>query len=315
MENKPLWVALAIFIGVLLALLPLPIALFVLTTSILVVLALIDVRVALIVTLFVSLLKVLLETEIPSLAALPLDVGQLLLLFTFGVWFAHAAVRRKRFFFWTPFYIPLLIFILLALPSFWNTLSLESSIKELAKWIEILVIIAVVLSLTEVTSYRLIAAIIVAACVQALIGIYQFFGGSGEASFWILDYQRFWAFGSFGNPDPFAGFMSLGLCVVIGALFDCLSRFLSQFRQAQIRFDEVLLLILAMAAVGLLSLGLLFSWSRGAWVGFAVALAAMLVCLPRKIGIVLLLTVIVVVSLALASHLVPASIVSRLERI
>lgn len=313
MAKRLLWAALAIFIGTALALLPLPVALLALIVSILTALASIDERIALIITLFVAPLKVLLETEIPALAALPLDIGQLMLLFTLVLWLAHTTIRRKKLFSWTPLYLPLFIFILLVLPSVWNTLSLELSIKELAKWIEMLVIIAIVLSLTENSTHWLIAAVIAATCVQATIGIYQFFGGSGAAHFWILDYRHFRAFGSFGNPDPFGGFMSLGLCVAIGALFDSAQQLWSQFRRDHVRLTQVLSLVLAATAVVLLSLGLLFSWSRGAWIGFVAALVVMLLCLPRKMGTLLLAAAIVCVPLALTFQLIPTSIVSRLS--
>jgi putative inorganic carbon (HCO3(-)) transporter len=309
-RSNAIWAVVALLIGVLSGALPPLHALLLLAIGGFGIAALIDVRVALAVTLMVSPFKALLETEIPSLASLPLDIGQILLLLTVVLWLVSAVIRNVRLIQWTRLHVPLLIFILLALPSFWNTISLDLGVEELAKWIEMLIIIAIVLSLTNQSAYWLMASVIAAGCVQALMGIMQFFSESGPASFSILNGSRYRAYGSFGNPDPFAGFMSLCLCITIGALIHQLE----SFHRRSFRASSIPYVLLALIAVSLLSMGLLFSWSRGAWFGFGMALLVMLIYFPRRwwMRMSLIVTVIAVIAFTFTANIIPASVVSRL---
>jgi putative inorganic carbon (hco3(-)) transporter len=309
-----IWDMVAVVVGIGLALLPLPYALLAFTICVLGIGACIDIRIALIVTLFIAPFRALLETEFPALQSLPLDIGQILLFWSFALWLARTITHRERLLYWTPMYIPLLILIVLALPSFWNTIAPDLGIKELAKWIEMLVLVALVLSTTRNSTTWLIVSVILTGCVQAVLGITQFLSESGPDSFRILD-NHFRAYGSFGNPDPFAGFMSLCLCVAVGAFIHQLESMQHHFRQRWMQVATFFSFIAAGCAVCVLGSGLVFSWSRGAWVGFGMAMAMMLVCFPRRwrTRVTLLATSIILIALTLAVQLIPSSIVSRLS--
>src|SRR5258708_36680377 len=77
-----------------------------------------------------------------------------------------------------------------------------------------LVIAALVVSLMEPGNLGwIVAGLIAAGVVQALIGIYEFRGGSGSPDLWILDFHYFRAFGSFGQPNPFCAWIGLALAL------------------------------------------------------------------------------------------------------
>src|SRR5258708_21807949 len=132
-----------------------------------------------------------------------------------------------------------------------------------------LVIAALVVSLMEPGNLGwIVAALIASGVVQALIGIYEFRGGSGAPSLWILDFHYFRAFGTFGQPNPFGAFMGLTLALALGATYGCLSELWTQFRAAhQIPRDVLMWAALYGAGAALLAVGLVVSWSRGAWMG------------------------------------------------
>ncbi|HRE47510.1 MAG TPA: O-antigen ligase family protein [Aggregatilineales bacterium] len=71
---------------------------------------------------------------------------------------------------------------------------------------------------------------------------------------------------------------------------------------------------LTLAAAAFIGGGLIVSWSRGAWLGFASAILMLLLCAPRKrwMGVLLLVFVIGGVALSVVSGLAPASLVARI---
>src|SRR5512140_2868410 len=100
------WATIALVAGLALAVLPLSTALLALSLAILVVLSLIDARVALFVTLAIGPLKILTETEVPLARELPLDIGQIAFFATLGIWVARSIATRRRLPpRWTPIYL------------------------------------------------------------------------------------------------------------------------------------------------------------------------------------------------------------------
>ena len=215
-----MWVLSALLLGIAIALMPADLAFVALVIVILSVFSLIDLRIALLITLTVAPFKALIETE--SRLVLPLDVGQLLFLAMLGIWVARSIAERRRLgFVWTAVYIPVVLFTLTASLSVWTALSPGATVNELLKWVEILAMCALVMSLLAEKPHQnifvLSGILLLSAVIQMGIGLYQFLGGSGAAHLWILDYRYFRAFGSFGQPNPFGAFMGLMLPIAIGA--------------------------------------------------------------------------------------------------
>jgi len=151
--------------------------------------------------------------------------------------------------------------------------------------------------------------LLIAASGQALLGIYQFRGGSGAPHLWILEFRYFRAFGTFGQPNPFGAFMGLTLPLALGMSYGLAA---AAWRKRNARFAAWAALTLAAAAF--IGGGLIVSWSRGAWLGFASAILMLLLCAPRKrwMGVLLLVFVIGGVALSVVSGLAPASLVARI---
>ncbi|MFN8419297.1 MAG: O-antigen ligase family protein [Anaerolineae bacterium] len=334
------WAILAVVAGIGIALLPLPVALAVAAVTVIAFACVVDYSAALLVLFTAAPLKALIETEVPGALNWGLDIGQMLFLAVTVLWIGQRILRRDRFIFaWSPTLVPIIIVIVSAGFSVWTTLSYQRTIKELVIWVAIAVMCALVTSHARRNASRyalagMVAALLIGGCVQSLIGLYEFLGGSGAAHLWILDYRFFRAFGSFGQPNPFGGYMGLLLALCVGVSSEIIKDFFIQIRfkyqqdhslpseatrrghigdKKSMMLKSSSLAILIIAATGILALGLGISWSRGAWVGFAAALVVMLILYPRRraIGIGLAALLIGGGALAVVTGIAPPSIIQR----
>ncbi len=170
----------------------------------------------------------------------PLDSGQLLLLLTLAIWLLKGLGRGRVTLPYTPLNLPMLLFLAVATLASLNAPSPEFALRELLKWVEILLVIWLVVAEFQVSSsrfqvsssrfqvdthhaprtvpYALLALILLPALVQAAIGIWQFgLRGDGPEHFMILG--RFYrAYGTFEQPNPFGGYMALNASVAVGGL-------------------------------------------------------------------------------------------------
>lgn len=254
---------------------------------------------ALITTLCIAPLKTLIETE----TAFPFDVGQVMLVLFLAIWLSKRIIDHDRqLYIDAPLLAAIGLFLITSLLSIWNAYSVTAAITEALKWVQIAILVVLV---TNMTSYRwALFGVVLGAGLQAIIGVWQFAGGSGAAHLWILDFQFFRAFGTFGQPNPFGAFMGFTLPLALGA---AIGYFLYQRRLNAwaILYSGLSIIILA---------GLLTSWSRGAWIGFMCGAAALIWALPRRrwvgSGIVLGSATVMVVLLLLG--ILPPSLTNRL---
>jgi putative inorganic carbon (HCO3(-)) transporter len=328
------WALIGLLAGVLIGLLPPGASALVLLIGLLGVLSLIDLRVALVVTLTVAPLKALMETE--SRVDWPLDIGQLAFLALIGIWLARSiAARRRLDLLWTPVYVPVGLFALAASFSLWVALSPGNTLTELLKWMEMLAMIGLVVSLMVGRAslpaplhfgfthrhlgggannlHWMVGALILSAVIQGLIGLYQFFGGSGAAHLWILDYRYFRAFGTFGQPNPFGAFMGLTLPLALGATLGAAAEAWSAFRQRKPIRGALIGAALYAGGAAIIGIGLLISWSRGAWIGFGAAVIVLVLFGPRRrwIGVTLVAIGLFGGVAGAAAGVLPASLAAR----
>ena len=264
---------------------------------------------ALIVMLVVAPLKTLIETEFPI--ALPLDIGQLSLLAAIGFWFirqtqfkTQALSTMKH-----PLLIPIAIFTFMTLLTIPTAISVSTAISEWLKWLEIILLIVMVASHAYNNRWEwIIIGLLVAGLTQAIIGLYEFRGGSGAPHLWILDYQYFRAFGTFGQPNPFGTFMGLLLPLALGATWGAIVSWWND-RNAP---DLARIAFYGFASL-LLLIGLFISWSRGAWMGFGAASLTMLFFLPRKWwqGVLSVFGIGMIFAILLSLGLVPPQLMNR----
>ena len=270
--------------------------------------------IAAVVMLTLSPLRTLVSTE--SSLTLPLDIGQILLLVYLGIWLADR-MRRRVALIEPQADAPLLAVLgLVAVFSIgaWHSQSLSGWLAEWLKWVAIALLIWT-LSVSVDSNWRwLVFAVLVSAFANALVGLYIFFGGSGADHLLILG-RFFRAFGTFGQPNPFGGFMGIALPLGMMAAWAQLAVIWRRLRDSG---RPPLWPLLQFCAWGLLSLtlvaALLASWSRGAWLGTVVAGLCMLIALPKRLrsGLALAALIASLTAATWSAGLLPRSIVLRL---
>ncbi len=315
-------------VGVALGVLPIEWAALALAAGIVAVVALADPVAGLCAALILGPTKPLTDVYVP---ALPLDLGQIALIATLGVWFLHAAPRHRIRVPRSPFTVPLLVFIGAALLSLLNALSLGYALREVVKWLQVLLVMWLVIEMgaRRRRAWIVAGAVLAAAAVQAAIGVWQFgLRGDGPEHFLILGDRFYRAYGTFEQPNPYGGFLGLALAVALGLALAALGKWarpvwaaVKARRPVNLRtivpslFNRGLLPLVGLAALGaLLGAGLVASWSRGAWLGFAAAAVAVLFAWPRRswAGALLVLGGLVLGVAALEAGLVPAALSARL---
>ncbi len=311
------WLAAALTVGVLVALLPLPVSGLLLAGGLVAVTLFLEPALAVIAMLAVAPLKALIETEAST--GLPFDVGQLALGLTavvWGLWRISRAQLRMRPPAWVL--VPLVILSVGFAPSLWSAASVSASMVEWAKWGAVILLVLIVRDLAEAGRGEWIAfGVVWAAVLQAALGIYQFYGGSGAAHLWIDEFRHFRAFGTFGQPNPFSAFMGLVLPLALGLAWGYAGRawyFWGGISPSRARLDGARALWYG-GCVLLLLAGLIASWGRGAWLGFGVALITMVFFAPRRrwLGVVLIAALTAGALGMWSSGMLPPAVQARLD--
>ena len=248
--------------------------------------------------LSLGLLRAYLHTEVPQV---PAQIAHGFVALTLAVWLARGLKRRCLRIPHPPLLLPLALFIGAALVSLWHPADVATyGITELIKWVQVLLLFLFVSDhLTPRNLSWLLGVLLVIGLFQAGLGVWQFgLRGEGPDHFAILNDRFYRAYGTFEQPNPYAGYLALTASLAIG-----LAVVLPTYQR---------LLVGGTALAMVASLGM--SWSRGAWMGFGAAVLIMVVALPRKTAWGLLLVAVLVVgSLGLTvTGVLPASVAGRL---
>jgi O-antigen ligase len=122
--------------------------------------------------------------------------------------------------FQVPRYLVLaMLFLLLTmLLSMLTAFSLTSSLKELVKWLEVVLIILLGSQYirTRRQIWTLVIIICLAATSQAFLGYFQYFFDLGPNSF-VRD-SSLRVYGTFGQPNPFAGYINMTLTIAVALM-------------------------------------------------------------------------------------------------
>ena len=267
----------------------------------------------LVVLLALSPLRTLVATE--SAIQLPLDIGQILLALYLGLWLANSIVNRWRLLRISPEPV-LMSAIGLCLAFAIGAFISEGIGNWLTEWLKWAVIAVMIWHLSETgrANWRwLVFAVVVSAAANALVGLYIFFGGSGADHLLILG-RFFRAFGTFGQPNPFGGFMGIALpLALMCAALNLRQIWLNLLARRRIALSRIVLLAVSSGAAAMIAAALLASWSRGAWLGMGVALGVMTIAAPKRLvnGILLALALAAVLSAMWSAGLLPRSVVNR----
>jgi len=194
-----------------------------------------------------------------QVGVMSVGVTELLVGLVLAAWLAQMVSNREIRIGPAPLLLPLLVFLIAISFSLLTTLSLQYSLKGLLVWLEVLGLYLFVTTAIG-GSRKAIIAILIAGSLEALLGVYQFLLGVGPESF-ILFGRFSRAYGTFGQPNPFGGYLGLILPLAVGITFAGWRRFES-------------LLFWGLGAIGLAVMGaaMMMSWSRGAWLGALTAL-------------------------------------------
>jgi putative inorganic carbon (hco3(-)) transporter len=308
--TRALWIILAAAIGLLIATQSEALILFMLVTAAFLLFAAINPLAAVAALLILAPMRTLIATE--ASFQLPLDIGQLALLAVAGFWFIQRIVNQQALplLIWTPIYIPLLIFIVITGLTGFNALSMGTWASEWLKWVQMLIIVAVALSLARDSRWKwLLFLLILSGLANALVGLYEFLGGSGALHL-LINNRFFRAFGTFGQPNPFGGFM--GLLAPI-ALMAALAYGIRFWHKPSWQAFGVVLFYLVTTAFIILGVGI--SWSRGSWLGFAASMVVVALALPRKLwhGLALIACLGGLIGVLWLAGLLPASVVARIS--
>lgn len=225
-------------------------------------------------------LRTLIATE--SSIQLPLDIGQILFivfLLSYAIYTLRERPRiRLRI---TPVHIALLGVICATALTLLSAGSVSLWLSEWLKWV-IMLVIVLLIGMLSVNWQWYMRILIAAGVANALVGIYIFLGGSG-ADHLVINGRFFRAFGTFGQPNPFGGFLGLILPLALALSFISILRIWRGWRTAQ-HIDRSALIAAGLygVAAAILAIGILTSWSRGAWLSTAGAIGIMIICFPRQ---------------------------------
>ncbi len=297
-------VLLLLLSGAVIALLPLTQAGAVVVGGIVLVLALIRVEYGLCILLFAIPFGSL--RQIP-MGSFTVGLAEVLTAMVFAVWLAQMMAQRKVEIVLTRLSLPLAFFLAVLLLSTLVASSMSGSLKEILKWLELAMIFLVVAnSVKERRQINLlVGALLAASLLEALYGMYQFFTRSGPEGF-LLGERFLRAFGTFGQPNPFAGYLGLVLPLALGLATGAAVERGSLNVRPSFLFGAIALMLLA---------AILMSLSRGAWLAFFSAVSVMAVMVSgRSLVYLLLVLALVVILLGLgAFDVLPEAVTARLS--
>jgi O-antigen ligase len=243
----------------------------------------------------------------------PAGVTDLLLAAAVALWFLDGARRRTLPLHGSPILALAVAYAGVLVVSAWGAGNFTEALREVIKWIELPVLLLVASALIgRKQAQWVVAALLVGAIAQALLGLYQFAFAVGPDYFVILGrFMR--AYGSFGQPNPFGGYLGLALPV---ALSMALWAWQEIVRAPRARWQALAWGGFFSAATVIIAGGLLASWSRGAWLGAAAGVLVVLVLNSRTAALLNAVTALLLLTAlllgAFSPNVVPTPITARL---
>jgi O-antigen ligase len=212
----------------------------------------------------------------------PMSVADITLAGAIFLWFADGIRCRSLRLNWAalPGFVALYLAALLVTAV--GAVDLADAGREVIKWAEVFAVVWLVSQqATRLQARWLALSLLSGAALQAGLGIYQFIFRIGPDAFVLM--ERFMrAAGSFGQPNPYAGYLGLSLPVAVSLALWGWQRFLALDASAQERGAALLWAGIYSGLAGVIGLGLLASWSRGGWIGAAAGVGFVIVFRSRR---------------------------------
>ena len=246
----------------------------------------------------------------------PLSLLDVALAAALGLWLVDGARRQTLRLRATGPAVAALIYAAALLASALGAADLPQAAAEVVKWLEFAAVLLLVPQMVRGDQQvRWVAAAIIAgAAAQAALGLYQFVFRIGPD--WFIILGRFMrASGTFGQPNPFAGFLGLVLPVALSLALHDVGDILRPPR----RLGALLRAGLFAGATVLIAAALLASWSRGAWLGAAAGVSVVIVMRSRRAAflsaVVALLVLTAVLLGSLSPTQLPRPVAARLQEV
>lgn len=191
-----------------------------------------------------------------------------------------------------PLLWPFLLLLAGVMLSWLTTFSIGASLVETAKWLEMLALYLVITALLPRRHIKwLVTILILTGVSQAVLGLYQFIFKVGPEGFLLFDGRFLRAYGTFAQPNPYAGYLGLILPLA-------LALFMWRLGLRDWGLNRSLSPNLASGAALALMLAALFaSQSRAAWLAFTCAALVTIAAWNRK-GVMLIITLAFIAALA-----------------
>jgi putative inorganic carbon (HCO3(-)) transporter len=271
---------------------------------------LVEPLVGLLAALFLGVLWAWLRAELP---AVPPLIALPVLVLTVASWLMHGAARREIRLRTSPLFFALALFIGAAALSLWDAVELPIyGLPELLKWLLILVLVWLVADRVDARLLPwLVAGLVLIGVFEAVVGLWQFgLRGTGPDHFAILGERFYRAYGTFEQPNPYAGYLGLVFPLGVGILLDAALR---RFRGQEVSLNLLAAGLIALATA-LMGAALVASWSRGGWLAMGAAVLVMVSALPRRawLGVGLLALVLIGAFGLNTMGLLPAPVSARL---
>ncbi|HZQ98186.1 MAG TPA: O-antigen ligase family protein [Chloroflexota bacterium] len=219
--------------------------------------------------------------------------------------------------------IPTALFVGVAVLSLSWAPDLVAGVKEVLRWVELAAAFGLVVTLvrSEAQARLLLTIVLVGGLAEGLLGAAQFLLRIGPPGFLIGRFLR--AYGTFGQPNPYGGYLAMVLPVALAVAWTFLFGWLrtapwrDQARLSTTSLRPLAWPLFAGLVLVVVAAGLAMSLSRGAWLGVVVGLAAAMMAAGRKTMAAVLLGLLVVVLVALmgAFDVLPATVAERLSLI
>lgn len=225
-------------------------------------------------------------------------------------WVGAMVVRRELRFTWSPLAVPMLLFLGWAVFSVTVADRIGAPLPQVIKWVQFAIVFWFVASVVRTTGQRriIVLALLAAGLAEAMLGAYQFLMRVGPDGF-ILFGRFIRSYGTFGQPNPFAGYVNTVALLGLGLLAGWVVRDRGMLRRPEGWF------VLGVTAVAAVAVAM--SFSRGAWIGLGVGACAIVVASDRRAIRVVLAAVLAagLVGLLGAFDLLPAALAERLSSV
>jgi len=297
------------------AVLPLPVVIGVMVMAAVVIGTLLEPGIGLIVTLIAGPWAAWMNTYYPG--TLPIDAGQILIGFTLGAWVLGGLAKRELVIPRSPLLIPLMLFVGWAGVTMLWAPDLSFGLPEVIKWIEVILVMLLAIDVAQRRGVSwILTGVLATATLQAVIGIYEArLRGVGPLGF-QLSSGVYRAYGTFEQPNPFAGFVGMVLPIGLALAAYYVVRIAHSLvtHHASRTLNDVLHVAYYAITTLLLAAALFLSFSRGAWLGAAASIGVMIVFAPKRLWVGLALAAVALIGLIGLSSagLLPATISDRL---